>query len=255
MPRQAVSCLSSPTLKRQSQATARLGLKTLVADRRLGPWDRQWRHSQQLHLLCFREASNHVPYLDRFDPPSLDKAATTLRKQYELGLVFHGRALPLSPSATRLLMTYLITTDKSGREYIAGCIQMQAHMEGKGIQPYVESLGHFENCINSAKRALRAFGRLGTQEDGLSLDRTIRRLAQSRTKLVTDLRDAIEHMDGDITSDAGIPEGAPHLLTFDKTGEYLEVGVQRITLIALKGVVMSLHQAGEAIILSLPARN
>ena len=123
---------------------------------------------------------------------------------------------------------------------------------GGGIQAFVEGVGHFENCINAAKRALRALGRLGTQQDGPTIDRTLRKLAQSQAKTVTDLRDAIEHMDEDIVSSAGIPEGAPHLLTLDKTGDNLEVGTHRIPVVGLHGVVRSLHAAGLAIIQALP---
>ena len=121
-----------------------------------------------------------------------------------------------------------------------------------GIQAYVEGVGHFETCINSAKRALRALGRLGTQPDAPAIDRTIRRLAQSWASTITDLRDAIEHIDSDIVSGAGVLEGDPHLLTIDKSGENLEIGSYRISVTRLHGVVKALHAAGLAIIHSLP---
>lgn len=150
-----------------------------------------------------------MAYLDYFDPPELPAGATTLRYQLELGMVFHARQISPSPSTARLLTTYMITTDKATREYVAGCRRVQDHMIADGgIQAFVEGVGHFENCINSAKRALRALGRLGTQQDGPEIDRTIRKLAQSKAKTITDLRDAIEHMDAVITSEAGVEDRA-----------------------------------------------
>ncbi|OHC65970.1 MAG: hypothetical protein A2045_08570 [Rhodocyclales bacterium GWA2_65_20] len=150
-------------------------------------------------------------------------------------------------------MTYVITTDKAAREYVTGCRRIQDHMvAGGGIQAFVEGIGHFENCINSVKRALRALGRLGTQPDGPVIDRTVRKLAQSKSKTITNLRDAIEHMDADIVTGEGIPEGAPHLLTIDKQGDHLEIGTHQISIIELHGIVKALYFAGSAIIQALP---
>ena len=194
-----------------------------------------------------------MTYLERFEPPELPAGASTLRNQLELGLVFHARQVPPTPSTARLLTTYMITADKAAREYMAGCRRVRDHMNaGGGIQAFVEGAGHFENCINSAKRALRALGRLGTQQDGPAIDRTIRKLAQSQAKTITDLRDAIEHMDEDIVSGGGIPDGAPHLLTIDRNGENLEIGTHHIPIVGLHSVVRALYSAGVAIIQALP---
>jgi hypothetical protein len=150
-------------------------------------------------------------------------------------------------------MTYMVTTDKAAREYMAGCRRVRDNVNANGgIQAFVEGVGHFENCINATKRALRALERLGTQQDGPAIDRKIRKLAQSQTKTITHLRDAIEHMDAIIVSGAGIPEGLPHLLTIDKTGENLEIGTHQIPIAGLQGVVRALHVLGLAVIQALP---
>ena len=161
--------------------------------------------------------------------------------------------MPPSSSTVRLLTTYVITTDKAAREYSAGRRRVNDHMSGEGgIQAFIEGVGHFETCINAAKRGLRALGRLGTQPDAPALDRTIRRLAQSWATCITDIRDAIEHIDADIVNGTGIPEGDAHLLTITKNGESLEIGPHKITVIGLYGLVKALHGAGTAILHSLP---
>lgn len=193
-----------------------------------------------------------MAYLDRFETPELPAGMSNLRNQLELGMVFHSRQIPPSPSAARLLMTYMITTDKAAREYMAGCRRLADHMNANGgIQAFVEGVGHFENCINAAKRALRALGRLGNQHDGPKIDRGIRKLAQSHAKTITDLRNAIEHMDEYIVSDLGVPDGLPHLLTIDKIGENLEIGSYQIPINALQDGLCALHAAGIAIINAL----
>lgn len=194
-----------------------------------------------------------MAYLERFEPPELPADAATLRNKLTLGMVFNTRQIPASPSTVRLLMIYIITTDKAAREYMAGCRHVRDHINvNGGIKAYIEGVGHFENCINATKRALRALDRLGAQKGGPTVPRTIRKLAQSQTKTITDLRDAIEHMDADIVADSGVPEGLPHLLTIDKSGEILEIGTHQIPIADLQGIVRALHAAGIAIILALP---
>jgi hypothetical protein len=147
----------------------------------------------------------------------------------------------------------MITTDKAAREYITGCRLVRDHMTANGgIQAFVEGVGHFENSITSAKRALRALGRLGTQQDGPVIDRTIRKLAQSQDATITNFRNSIEHMDEIIASDSGVPEGLPHLLTIDKTGENLEIGTYQFPIFKLHGLLHTLHTTGLSIIHALP---
>lgn len=118
-----------------------------------------------------------MAYLECFEPPELLAGASTRRNQLELGMVFHARQIPPLPSTARLHTTYMITTDKAAREYMAGFGRVRDHMNANGgIQAFVEGVEHFENGINVAKRALRALGRLAGQQDGPALDRTIRKL-------------------------------------------------------------------------------
>lgn len=197
-----------------------------------------------------------MAYLERFEPPELLAGASTLRNQLENSMVFHARQIPTSPSTTRLLMTYLITTDKAAREYNSGCRRVRDHMDANGgIQEFVEGAGHFENCINATKRALRAFQKLGkskAKSDRLTIDRVIRKLATSFDRKISCIRNSIEHIDDDIFSDAGIPEGLPHLLTIDRKGENLEIGTHRMPIVDLRFAICALHDAGTAIINSMP---
>lgn len=194
-----------------------------------------------------------MAYLEQFDPPDLPPGASTLRQQLELGMVFHGRQVPPLPSTSRLLTMFVVTADKAAREYAAACKRVNDHMAANGgIQAYIEGVGHFENCINSVKRSLRALERLGTQTDGPVVDRTIRRLAWTQARAITSLRDAIEHMDADIVSPSGVAEGDPHLLTLDKQGVNLEIGTHRIPVAGLHAIVRSLYSAGGAMIQALP---
>lgn len=150
-----------------------------------------------------------MTYLATFNAPALEDVKSTLRWQLEAGIVFHARQVPNLPQAGRLLFAYVIVTDKAVREYRAGHGCISEHMAaGGGIRAFVEGVGHFENCINSTKRALRLLTRLANNPDVPALDRTVRRLAHVWSNEVTSVRDTIEHIDDDIMSVPGLPDGS-----------------------------------------------
>jgi hypothetical protein len=193
-----------------------------------------------------------MAYINRFDAPELKPEASTLRKQLEIAMIFHGRQIPTNSSAGRLLTTYVVTVDKAAREYVAGCGRIKEHLVEGGVQSFVEGVNHFETCVNSAKRALRVLERIGAQRGGLSLDRTLRKLASTRANTITDIRDSIEHIDADILSDTELSEGDAHLLTLDKSGEKLEIGKNTMTLADLHSAIDVLYRVGVDMISRLP---
>ena len=194
-----------------------------------------------------------MTYLAAFDAPPLEDVTSTLRGQLAAGIVFHARQLPPLPKAGRLLFSYLLVTDKAVREYRAGYKCISEHMAADGgITSFVEGIGHFENCINSTKRALRLLTRLANNPDIPSLDRTVRHLAQLWSDKVTGVRDAIEHIDYDIVSETGLPDGSAHMLTISHDGSQLEISSHSLTFVALASTLRSLLRAGTAMIQTLP---
>ena len=188
-----------------------------------------------------------------FDAPLLEAGQSTLRWQLEVGIVYHARQVPNLPDAGRLLFAYLVITDKAMREYSAGHKRISEHMsKGGDTAAYVEGVGDFENCINATKRALRLLKRLAEHPNGPELNRTSRRIADVWSNQVTDVRDAIEHIDNGIISKTGLPDGSAHMLTINAGGTQLEIGSHNITFIALAATLQSLFRAGKEIIQALP---
>ena len=147
----------------------------------------------------------------------------------------------------------MVITDKAVREYRTGHNRIVEHMAANGdYKAYIEGVGHFENCINSTKRALRLLNQLSNHRDGPKLDRTARRAAEFWSDKVGKIRNAIEHIDKDIMSDAGLPEGSAHLLTISSDGSQLEIGSYHLKFVALAQTLQSLFIAGMAIIQALP---
>jgi hypothetical protein len=196
-----------------------------------------------------------MAYLSHFDPPLLDQKLGTLRGHFELGLILQGRQPPQNKSVSRLFTAYLIVVDKAIREYRSGCIMVMENMNSGGIRPYVEGTGHFETCINSVKRAMRLLTRIVRAPENPTADRQLRRSISVWEAQLTNVRDAIEHIDADILSNGGLDEGMAHLLTISNDGLRIEIGTYSIPLQALYSTIVSLHEAGSAMIQSLPVPN
>ena len=194
-----------------------------------------------------------MAYLSKFDPPLLDSKSGSLRGQFQLGLILQGRQPPQNKAVSRLLTAFLIVVDKAVREYSAGCSRVQENMTSGGIRPYIEGTGHFETCINSVKRAMRLLTRIVNSSGGIATDRLVRRSISAWEKQLTDVRDAIEHIDADILRDEGIEEGMAHLLTISDDGERLEIAAHFIPISALHSTISSLHAIGSTMIQSLPS--
>ena len=194
-----------------------------------------------------------MAYLAAFAPPTLDSSASTLRGRFELCLVLQGKAPP-SEQTSRLLSAYLIVVDKAMREYRMACARIGAHMTDRGgLRAYVEGVGHFETCINSAKRAVRLLARLAAKHDAPPIDRALRRVAQTWERELTNVRDAIEHIDKDILSEGTIAAGEAHLLSVSNDGECLEIAAHRISLTALCTTLSTLYRGGNALLDGLPS--
>ena len=139
------------------------------------------------------------------------------------------------------------------RDYSAGRKRISEHMSvGGDTTAYVEGVGDFENCINATKRALWLLKQLAKHPNGPELNRTSRRITDVWSNQVTDVRDAIEHIDNDIISETGLPDGSAHMLSINTGGTQLEIGSHNLTFIALAETLQSLFCASTEIIQALP---
>lgn len=193
-----------------------------------------------------------MPHFAQVLAPEPVDMSFVLRVEFELRKVFHDVQLPDSAATSRLLLAYLVIVDKAVREYAAGRQHLIRYASDGGSDWFVEGLGHFENCINSAKRALRLLERLGSQADVPRFDRVLRKLAQNYNQSITAVRDAIEHIDADIISPVGLLEGHPHLLSVEPNGENLRIGEHVLSLVQLHRTLNALFRAGTEMVHALP---
>ena len=195
----------------------------------------------------------YIPYITHFDAPELLEANSSLRFHVEAALIFHGKQHPYSPKASRLFTAFLLVVDKAAREYSAGRELLVAYASSSNnTKLFIDGLGRYETCVTTTKRAFRLFDRIKNEREIPSVERLTRNLALVYDKHITDIRDAIEHIDGDIVK-GELADGEPHLLLVDKAGTQLELGGYALTFAALHSAIVNLHRAGAVMIEALPA--
>jgi hypothetical protein len=194
-----------------------------------------------------------MPYITHCDAPELSEANSSLRFHVEAALVFHGKLRPPTAKASRLFTTFLLVVDKAAREYAAGRELLIAYASSSNeTKLFIEGLGRYETCVTTTKRAFRLFDRLKKEREVPSVARLTRTLALASGKRITDIRNAIEHIDEDIVK-GELADGEPHLLLMDKAGTRLELADHVLTFAALHSAILNLHRAGAAMIEALPA--
>ena len=182
-----------------------------------------------------------VTYIDKCRAPDLSDLNTPVMANYFLNRVFAGCGTS-DRKADSFVILYILAVDKAVREYNAGGELLTEYAASENrMSLYIEALGRYETCINSAKRALRYVGRLSAHPGGPEVERSVRRLLDNHGKVVTPLRDAIEHMDDRVQKDQ-LADGEPHTLMVSHDSRYLEIADDRL---ALKQLAVLLRRLRE----------
>ena len=194
-----------------------------------------------------------MPYFTQLQAPDLAELGEPLAARLIVAMLFHGKEAPSEPSVSRFLTGFVMVTDKAIREYRAGRETLIAYSNSNNqLLMMFDGVGRMETSINSAKRALRLLGRIASSNSSLSVDRTLRKLAQGSENTLTPIRDAIEHIDTDITVTGALKPGEAHLLGVNHSGEYLEIARHRISFTSLANSLRTLHRTGTEMVQTLP---
>jgi hypothetical protein len=186
-----------------------------------------------------------MPSITRLEAPDISDLRPTLLSQTSIGLVYRGLTLPESSSASRFLTAYLMIVDKAIREYSAGREKLITYVESsnniENLERFADGLGRFENCIHSAKRAFRFMDRMKRNAEIPTIDRTLRKLIESKEQELTSIRNVVEHIDEEIDR---LTQGMAHMLVINQNGEYLEIADQRLPFFTLAQALRNLYQLG-----------
>lgn len=196
-----------------------------------------------------------MAYIENLHAPDISDLGPSLVARTARAMISRGGTSMESSNAFRLITGFLITTDKAIREYCAGRATLLDYCSNsKGLDQLQDGLGRFETCILTAKRALRFLEKLSAHPDSPKLERTLRRLSGKFGETLIPIRNTIEHIDEEIGKETQLTPGMAHLLSIDRSGEYLDISEHKISLIDLAKILRHLHLVGRELLSNLPPK-
>ena len=181
-----------------------------------------------------------------------------LEKQFPtmlLNVVFLQGNKGLADKTASMRKVFVRLVDKALDEYNASfqCIEEQiAHIESRANNPEAGAeiymfkfIDHMENCISSIRRSLRYLDFLIGNQDGLLVDRTIRRLIDSHKTDLIDIRNSIEHLDSDIHA-GEITNDKPVLIKVSADENSVGLGNVSLSFSSLSSILKNLNELSMA---------
>jgi hypothetical protein len=165
-----------------------------------------------------------------------------------------------SPLMNRLLAKLLVGEQENGTK-VANYIRNFIRLIDKALREYNEARNHLlnevavpkrslyvigftdhmENCINAISRLFRLLDRINSEKDSPQFPRSLRRLLHTKNKLITDLRNSVEHIDKQIQKDE-IFSGNPVMITYNKDGDGIAISKLELKHQELASVLTNMNE-------------
>jgi hypothetical protein len=172
--------------------------------------------------------------------PDLSDLSYKTMLSYVLNTVLRG-AGARDKAASAYLRGFILVTDKTIFEYENARAAFQAFIPTRNKRSvYFKTTWHLENCLHSARRALRFVERLRGSL-GTVMPRADWRAIESHEQSICELRDLIEHMDDEIARDRITTEGYLIALAVTDDGNSAVVGDHTISFDRLAMLLQRLH--------------
>lgn len=142
-------------------------------------------------------------------------------------------------------VSYIRLIDKAIVAYRAARESLEEYVNSQNrTSLLLTSISHLETCIHSVKRALRFLGQLNRHPQGPPIPRIRRRLIESYGNQITEVRDAIEHMDKWIERGEVRP-GEPTALMISEDGKSASIASETLSFDTLASALRNLHALAE----------
>ncbi|TSA44403.1 hypothetical protein D4R51_03870 [bacterium] len=117
-------------------------------------------------------------------------------------------------------------------------------------------INHLENCINSVRRLLYLFDRIKSdRKNPFIIDRSLRRLIESKSSQIVDMRDIIEHIDTEILG-GKIKNDQTIALDISDNASEIMIGGFNLSLTDLSSLITHFHSiASELAVFNAPGIN
>ena len=158
----------------------------------------------------------------------------------------------LSKEARLYRKTFIRLRDKALREYqearkaiLAQTSKANRSAEEQGRVTWLINMiaftDHIENCINAVNRLFKLLEKIKLEKQSPAFPRELRKLIETKSTLVTDLRNAAEHMDGEIQKDK-ITSGEPIMLTIGNNDDSVMISKYRMKFEDLAMVLRKMNE-------------
>ncbi len=154
----------------------------------------------------------------------------------------------LSPNAKRYRRNFIRVLDKALREYHKARELILAEIaktnvsskHGPGMY-FIGFTDHIETCINALSRLFKLLERIKSEKDSPKFPRELRRLIETKSESVADVRNSVEHIDEQIQK-GEIAPGKPIMLTINKNSDGILISSFEIKFAELAMVLEKMHE-------------
>ena len=158
----------------------------------------------------------------------------------------------LSPKSRLYRRNFVRLLDKALREYheareaiLADIAEENRSAEeirkyGRHIH-FIAFTDHIETCINAVSRLFKLLEAIKSEKESPAFPRELRRLVETKSESVANVRNAVEHMDEQIQKGEVTP-GNPIMLTIGKNDDRIVVSKYEIEFEELAMVLEKMHE-------------
>jgi hypothetical protein len=136
--------------------------------------------------------------------------------------------------------------DKAVREYNEARKAILADITERGMY-FISFTDHIETCINATARLFKLLERIKSEKEAPAFPRELRRLVETKSKSIANIRDTVEHVDEQIHN-GEIAPGQPIMLTVGGNDESIVIGNYEIKFEELAMVLRKIHEIAQYIL-------
>ena len=152
-----------------------------------------------------------------------------------------GGDVRLSRKASLYRRNFIRLVDKALREYHAAREALLGEIQGTQRSFLIEFTNHIETCINAVSRLFKLLERIKSEKESPAFPRELRRLVETKSESVENVRNAVEHIDEQIRKDEIAP-GKPIMLTVNKKNDGVIVSNYELKFAELAMVLEKMYE-------------
>lgn len=166
--------------------------------------------------------------------PGLSKKAGLYRRNF---IRIVDKALREYGQAREAVLADVAEANRSAKEMIKHGREMH----------FIAFTDHIENCINAVSRLFKLLERIKSKDQSPAWPRELRKLLETKSELIINARNAVEHIDTYIRNDE-IEPGNPVMMTVSKMHDAVIVANYEIKFDELAMVIRKMHEVGQYIL-------